>query len=110
MSYNPYTKKDDSDSSQRQEITYFGLGLPQEPKYTTNAHGKIVNRKTRNPIPDDEPVFILRARDCHAAETLEAYQLAVGKDCSLEHFESVGERIIAFKAWALTHPVRLPTA
>lgn len=47
-----------------------------EPKYKI-VNGKIVNRASGEAIPDDEPIFILRARDKHALATLEAYHLQV---------------------------------
>jgi hypothetical protein len=51
----------------------FGLPQKQEPKYTVSRHGRIVNRSTGVAVPDNEPVFILRAKDGNAARTLQAY-------------------------------------
>jgi len=53
----------------------------QEPKYDVilseipgkPLQGRIVNRATGVPIPDDEPVFILRAKDRAALGTLYNY-------------------------------------
>lgn len=44
----------------------------QEPKYDA-IDGKIVNRATGEAIPDDEPVFILRAKDIRAVGLLQRY-------------------------------------
>lgn len=45
----------------------------QEPKYSTDVRGRLFNRESGEVIPDDEPVFIFRARDIHAAEGLARY-------------------------------------
>lgn len=44
----------------------------QEPKYEIKD-GKIHNRQSGEQIPDDEPIFVLRARDSHAVATLSTY-------------------------------------
>jgi len=46
----------------------------QEPKYNASVDGRIVNRASGEAIPDDEPVFIFRARDKHAAAVLIFYR------------------------------------
>lgn len=76
----------------------------QEPKYGINENGQLFNRKTGNVIPDDEPVFILRARDIHAADTLRNYYAA----CEIEgHRKVVYERIVDFNRFAIEHPDRM---
>lgn len=95
-----YEKQPDSDG------IAFGLPLAQEPKYTVGTRdGRIVNRATGKPIPDDEPVFILRAKDVHAKAALEAYLEAVFND--VEHSDAVHDRINAFDAFATAHPERM---
>lgn len=84
----------------------FGLPMAQEPKYTTSSKdGRIVNRATGKPIPDDEPVFILRAKDVHATTALAAYLEEVYNDP--EHSEAVQARIDAFDSFAAAHPERM---
>lgn len=84
----------------------FGLPLAQEPKYTVGTRdGRICNRATGKPIPDDEPVFILRAKDVHASAALAAYLEEVFNDP--EHAEAVQARIDAFDAFAAAHPERM---
>ena len=45
----------------------------QDPKYDIED-GKLVNAATREPIPDDEPIFILRAKDKWAKRAVENYK------------------------------------
>lgn len=95
-----YEKQPDADG------IAFGLPTAQEPKYTVGARdGRIVNRATGKPIPDDEPVFILRAKDVNATAALAAYLEAVFNDT--EHAEAVQARIDAFDAFAAAHPERM---
>lgn len=84
----------------------FGLPQAQEPKYTVSQKdGRIVNRATGKPIPDDEPVFILRAKDMLASAALLAYLDEIGADP--EHAAAVQKRIDAFDAFAAAHPERM---
>lgn len=79
-----------------------GLTQGQEPKYTVSAKdGRIVNRATGKPIPDSEPIFILRAKDVHATAALGAY---LAQLTDIEHAAAVQERIDAFDAFAQSHP------
>ncbi len=82
----------------------FGLGQAQEPKYTTTQHGRLVNRSTGKAIPDDEPVFILRAQDRKACEALAAYALVVDNP---DHAAVVDQRITDFRAFAARHADRM---
>lgn len=84
----------------------FGLPLAQEPKYTTGSRdGRIVNRETGKPIPDDEPVFILRAQDKLAQQALQAYRTMTAS-AGLNP-ASIDERVTAFAAFAEAHPERM---
>lgn len=75
----------------------------QEPKYGVKD-GKIINRATGQVIPDDEPIFIMRAKDKNAALTLTFYK----KLCnSAEHKETVNHRLHQFVDFALEHPERM---
>jgi hypothetical protein len=83
----------------------FGLPLAQEPKYTTGSRdGRVINRATGKPIPDDEPIFILRAKDVHATAALAAYLSAITATTEPEHVSAVQRRIDAFDAFAAAHP------
>jgi len=57
----------------------------------------IVSERTGQPIPDDEPIFILRGRDQAAKATLETYlELCEDAHTSLEHREGVVDAIRRF--------------
>lgn len=85
--------------------TVHGLSQAQEPKYTTaTKDGRIVNRATGKPIPDDEPIFILRAKDPLASIALHAYLFHVEDP---EHAAAVQKRIDAFDDFAEAHPERM---
>lgn len=83
----------------------------QEPKYLIGADGKIYNRQSGAVIPDDEPIFILRARDPKAVRTLIAYNRIGVKGGEIkdhqEHARAVEVRIEQFNNWALTHASRM---
>ncbi|EQD46727.1 hypothetical protein B2A_08773, partial [mine drainage metagenome] len=70
--------------------------LSQEPKYGIRD-GRIVNRHSGTPIPDDEPVFIFRAKDRLAVRTLTAYFSAIEDP---EHARAVASRLEDFKRFA----------
>ena len=73
----------------------------QEPKYDVTFEAKICNRSTRRVIPDDEPIFIFRAKDKNAVTILELYQ----RLCSdKNHQEVIGKRIEDFKRFANNNP------
>ena len=75
----------------------------QEPKYDA-VDGRIVNRASGEPIPDDEPIFVFRARDVKALHALRAY---FGHCTDTHHMAAVTQRIEDFKAFAQTHPERM---
>ncbi len=83
----------------------FGLQSAQEPKYTVSQKdGRIVNRATGKPIPDDEPIFILRAKDMNATHALHAYWESLDDEA---HAAEVEARMEAFDAFAEAHPERM---
>ena len=68
--------------------------IQQEPKYTIDyCNLGLVNRSTGVGIPDDEPIFILRAKDKHAIETLRFYSTMVESNTLTG---SIDERILCF--------------
>lgn len=76
---------------------------PQEPKYGIRD-GQIVNRLSGAPIPDDEPIFIFRAKDRLAVRILTAYFSAIENP---EHARAVAARLEDFKRFAREHPERM---
>lgn len=85
--------------------TVFGLLEKQEPKYTTARNtGRLVNRDTGKPIPDDEPVFVIRAQDIHAVSALRWYRSVVQEP---DQIAAVDKRIKAFQDFAAANPARM---
>ncbi len=82
----------------------YGLTLGQESKYTTNKDGRLCSRATGRAIPDDEPVFVLRAQDRKAHVALMAYCRACDDEA---HRDNVLQRLGDFEAFGLQHPDRL---
>lgn len=90
----------------------------QEPKYmiepVLNASGsveghRIVNRQSGEAIPDDEPLFILRARDSLALSALWVYlnSLPGGTSLQRDHRKAVMTRIHQFLNWQANHKDRI---
>ena len=75
----------------------------QEPKYGIHD-GRIVNRASGEAIPDDEPIFIFRAKDRLAVRILTAYFSAIE---DAEHARTVAARLEDFKRFAKEHPGRM---
>lgn len=82
----------------------FGLPLTQEPKYTVNAAGRLISRATGIAIPDDEPVFILRAKDKHAWPALNDYLHRCQDEA---HQGAVRSREQDFLKFAMAHLERM---
>lgn len=82
----------------------FGLPLTQEPKYTIDQNGRIINRETEAAIPDDEPIMIFRARDTHAATAIAFYSNICHDP---QHRAIVNQRFVEFQRFAAEHPERM---
>jgi hypothetical protein len=80
------------------------MNAKQEPKYTVRPDGTLVNRQSGEPIPADEPIFILRARDRHAVTVLVEYSHMV---IDTTHAKAVSLRAQQFADWAKAHPERM---
>lgn len=80
------------------------MKLTQDPKYGINNDGKICNVATGKPIPDDEPIFIFRAQDVLAEQSLSFYLSMVHV---AQHRMAVKNRIEHFKSFRLEHPDRV---
>lgn len=60
------------------------------------------------PIPDDEPVFLLRARDRLAMRLLAYYAtLSRADSCTEYHLRGINGAIIAFDEFRSAHPERM---
>lgn len=70
-----------------------------DPKYAINSDYKIVNVETLVPIPDDEPVLILRAKDVLAIEAIRHYLECV-KNNDLDIADAIKLRISDFLTFA----------
>lgn len=80
-----------------------GLPVKQEPKYTVDGRS-IINRATGEAIPDDEPVFIMRARDRNALFGMIEY----ARRCAdPDHVAAVDKRISDFAQFAALYPNRI---
>lgn len=87
----------------------------QDPKFYIESH--IDDRETRlrphlvgqsGPVPCDEPLFILRARDVNAFETLCHYKrVAKESGADVEHLDAIEKRIQDFTSFARNHPSRM---
>ena len=66
--------------------------------------GRLVNRASGETIPDDEPVFILRARDRHALKAVQFYAGMVEVE---HHWRATQETVEAFQRFADEHPDRM---
>lgn len=76
------------------------MNIEQERKYDI-VGGFIVNRATGKPIPDDEPIMIIRAKDIFAVETLKYYK---GRSFDQLHRKVIEGRIEDFMIWQSNNP------
>lgn len=59
-------------------------------------------------IPEDEPVFVLRARDMFALSALEYYTgVCRGAGCTAYQLDGMARQIRRFKEFAAQHPERI---
>ena len=66
--------------------------------------GKLVKKDGDVPVPDDEPLFILRASDRKALAVLVAYNMICDH---LEHKAKVQETIVDFRSFQEKYPERM---
>ena len=71
------------------------MNVDQERKYDA-IDGKIVNRATGKPIPDDEPIIIFRAKDKKTIGMLIAYAAMCDDE---NHREVIKGRMEDFIEW-----------
>jgi hypothetical protein len=75
-------------------------------KFSTDGVS-IFNTVSGELVPEDEPLFLLRARDVHALAAIDAYQFAVEKDCNELHRAGIKQLRSKFKAFASSNPDRM---
>jgi hypothetical protein len=69
---------------------------------------RVVKTSNNLPIPDDEPVFLFRARDKFALPALEHYRkLCVEDGCTPHQFEHLDFMLSQFRDFAATRPKRM---
>lgn len=66
--------------------------------------GKLVKRSTEVPVPEDEPLFILRAKDRNALPAIVAYSLICD---NLEHRQEVQKSVNDFKNFLRLNPEKM---
>ena len=76
----------------------------QDPKYGINEEGKLCNIATGVAIPNDEPVFILRAKDVTAEQTLSYYLTMTATE---DHKQAIMHRREDFKNFRIANPDRM---
>lgn len=67
----------------------------------------IVNAVSGQEIPEDEPLFLLRARDHHAYGALMHYLALCAEDCNELHVEGIKQQIREFIDFATNYPNRM---
>lgn len=68
----------------------------------------LIKISNEQPIPDDEPIFILRARDWNALDAIMAYaDICKNDECNEYHMEGLKEAIGRFIKFKLDHPERM---
>lgn len=80
-----------------------GMPAEQEPKYGIRDN-RLYNRASGEFIPFDEPVFIFRARDWHAAPAIAGYMVRLVPS---EHRIAVEGRMRDFATFARENPARM---
>lgn len=72
----------------------------RDPKYGIRGE-KLINKQSGEFIPEDEPVFLIRAKDIHAVNALSHYMTQVQDP---EHKQTTNFRIAEFVQWAQDNP------
>lgn len=75
-----------------------------ERKYKINEDGRLVKKSTGKPIPNDEPVFIFRAKDRKAVVAIMAYVMVLD---DLDQREEVLKSVKLFTEFQRNHPERM---
>ena len=76
----------------------------QSTQYGLSIDRSLFDRTNAKTIPQDEPVFILRAQDIHAADTISLY---IQKCYNEKQLESARQCLADFEKFKLDHPERM---
>ncbi len=77
-------------------------------KYGTTSSRHIVNLVSGQEIPEDEPLFLLRARDNNALSMLYAYlEICTHAGCNDLHAAGIRQVISEFERFQSDHPERM---
>jgi len=78
-----------------------------DPKYHIDGD-QIIKTSNNQPIPKDEPLFLFRARDKHALDTLLHYrQLCLVDGCTDYQMAGINERIAEFRLFRDMRPTSM---
>ena len=79
--------------------------MAEDLKFVWNKQkGVFENRVSGEPIPKEEPILILRARDNHSVSVLRFYRKLVQ---DFHHFQALSDRINEFEAYRTVYPERM---
>lgn len=85
--------------------------IPIDSKYgmaTVDGRTRIVKILTGEPLPEDEPLILFRARDRNALSALYAYLEVCSRDkCPSEHLKGMRGRIREFRDFKTEHRDRM---
>jgi len=77
-------------------------------KYVVNCIGDVFNNRTGVIVPDDEPVFLIRAKDRFAMDILRVYHdLCVKAALPVAQLESLAKADAEVRDWRLKHADRV---
>ncbi len=77
-------------------------------KFAVSTDGKIYKKSNGEIVPDDEPLFLLRARDVLAISFFEAYvRISKEAECNSYHFYKLGQTVAGFIRFREKHPERM---
>jgi len=77
-------------------------------KFATTTNGAIVKKSNGEILPDDEPLFLLRARDLLAVSILRFYKLMCENNPQLDwQVSKLEEAIWLFEKFKSEHPERM---
>lgn len=88
-------------------VNHWGLRRSQEPKYDVNERGRLINRKSGVPIPDEEPVVVLRAKDPLTEQAIKAYMHAAEAHGLTDVASGMATQLQAGHAYRESYPERV---